>query len=136
MNYRTHIVSSLSDIGQPAWDGLVAKQDKTNPFLSFAFLHALHESGSASVESGWQPQFLILYDGDQLAAAMPLYVKTHSYGEYVFDWAWADAYHRNGVEYYPKLLSAIPFTPVTGPRLLAVDARARAMGVGRRFEQY
>ena len=126
MNYRTHIVSSLSDIGQPAWDGLVAKQDKTNPFLSFAFLHALHESGSASVESGWQPQFLILYDGDQLAAAMPLYVKTHSYGEYVFDWAWADAYHRNGVEYYPKLLSAIPFTPVTGPRLLAVDARARA----------
>ena len=126
MNYRTHIVSSLSDIGQPAWDGLVAKQDKTNPFLSFAFLHALHESGSASVESGWQPQFLILYDGDQLAAAMPLYVKTHSYGEYVFDWAWADAYHRNGVEYYPKLLSASPFTPVTGPRLLAVDARARA----------
>ncbi|WP_426106739.1 GNAT family N-acetyltransferase [Massilia sp. TSP1-1-2] len=126
MNYRTHIVSTLSDIGQPAWDALAAKQDKANPFLSFAFLHALHESGSASVESGWQPQFLTLYDGDQLAAAMPLYVKTHSYGEYVFDWAWADAYHRNGVEYYPKLLSAIPFTPVTGPRLLAVDERARA----------
>ncbi|MEJ7805613.1 MAG: GNAT family N-acetyltransferase [Telluria sp.] len=125
MNYRTHIVSTLSDIGQPAWDGLAASQDKHNPFLSFAFLHALHESGSASVESGWQPQFLALYDGDRLAAAMPLYVKTHSYGEYVFDWAWADAYHRNGVEYYPKLLSAIPFTPVTGPRLLARDAHAR-----------
>jgi predicted N-acyltransferase len=126
MNYRTHIVSTLSEIGQSAWDALVASQAKANPFLSFAFLHALHESGSASVESGWQPQFIVLYDGDHLAAAMPLYVKSHSYGEYVFDWAWADAYHRNGVEYYPKLLSAIPFTPVTGPRLMAVDDRARA----------
>ncbi|RJG21307.1 GNAT family N-acetyltransferase, partial [Massilia cavernae] len=126
MNYRTHIVSSLADIGQQAWDGLVAKQDKPNPFLSFAFLHALHESGSASEDTGWQPQFIALYDGGELAAAMPLYVKFHSYGEYVFDWAWADAYHRNGVEYYPKLLSAIPFTPVTGPRLMAVDWDARA----------
>ena len=126
MNYRTHIVSSLAEVGQPAWDALVARQDKPNPFLSFAFLHALHESGSASEETGWQPQFIVLYDGAELAAAMPLYVKSHSYGEYVFDWAWADAYHRNGFEYYPKLLSAIPFTPVTGPRLMAVDAAARA----------
>jgi predicted N-acyltransferase len=126
LNYRTHIASSLSEIGQPAWDGLVARQDKPNPFLSYAFLHALHESGSATVETGWQPQFIVLYDGDELAAALPLYVKGHSYGEYVFDWAWADAYGRNGLDYYPKLLSAIPFTPVTGPRLLAVDAAARA----------
>ncbi|MGZ8290317.1 MAG: GNAT family N-acetyltransferase [Telluria sp.] len=126
MNYRTHIVSSLAEIGQAAWDGLVAKQDKPNPFLSYAFLHALHESGSASEDTGWQPQYMALYDGDELAAAMPLYVKFHSYGEYVFDWAWADAYERNGLEYYPKLLSAIPFTPVTGPRLMAVDAGARA----------
>ena len=126
MNYRTHIVSSLAEIGQASWDGLLAMQDKPNPFLSFAFLHALHESGSACAATGWQPQFLALYDGDALAAAMPLYVKSHSYGEYVFDWAWADAYHRNGVEYYPKLLSAIPFTPVTGPRLMARDAGARA----------
>ena len=126
MNYRTHIVSSLAEVGQPAWDALVARQDKPNPFLSYAFLHALHESGSASEESGWQPQFIVLYDGEELAAALPLYVKSHSYGEYVFDWAWADAYHRNGFEYYPKLLSAIPFTPVTGPRLMAVDAAARA----------
>ena len=126
MNYRTHIVSSLAEIGQAAWDELVAMQDKANPFLSYAFLHALHESGSASAATGWQPQFLALYDGDQLAAAMPLYVKSHSYGEYVFDWAWADAYQRNGVEYYPKLLSAIPFTPVTGPRLMARDDAARA----------
>ena len=126
MNYRTHIVSSLSEIGQPAWDALASTQAETNPFLSFAFLDALHESRSACLDTGWQPQFLALYDGPELAAAMPLYVKMHSYGEYVFDWAWADAYQRNGVDYYPKLLSAIPFTPVTGPRLLARDGAARA----------
>lgn len=126
MNYRTHIVTSLSEIGQSAWDQLVQQQAAPNPFLSFAFLDALHESGSACAATGWQPQFMALYDGDTLAAAMPLYVKDHSYGEYVFDWAWADAYHRNGVDYYPKLLSAIPFTPVTGPRIMGVDARARA----------
>jgi predicted N-acyltransferase len=130
LNYRTHIVSSLSEIGQAAWDGLAGAQDilggPANPFLSFAFLHALHESGSASPATGWQPQFITLWDGEALAAALPLYVKGHSYGEYVFDWAWADAYQRHGLEYYPKLLSAIPFTPVTGPRLLARDAHARA----------
>ena len=126
MNYRTHIVSSLAEIGQDAWDGLASSQPEANPFLSYAFLHALHESGSACADTGWQPQFIALWDGDTLAAALPLYVKMHSYGEYVFDWAWADAYHRNGVEYYPKLLSAIPFTPVTGPRLMAVDDQARA----------
>jgi len=126
MNYRTHIVSSLAEIGQAAWDALAASQPRPNPFLSHAFLHALHESGSAAPDAGWQPQFIALYDGEQLAAALPLYVKLHSYGEYVFDWAWADAYQRNGLDYYPKLLSAIPFTPVTGPRLLAVDDAARA----------
>lgn len=128
MNYRTHIVSSLHDIGQAAWDALASSQARPNPFLSYAFLHALHESGSAAPDSGWQPQFIVLYDADtdRLAAALPLYVKMHSYGEYVFDWAWADAYERNGLDYYPKLLSAIPFTPVTGPRLLAVDDAARA----------
>jgi predicted N-acyltransferase len=127
LNYRTHIVSSLSEIGQANWDALVALQDDANPFLSFAFLHALHESGSATPETGWQPQYIALYDGhDQLAAALPLYVKDHSYGEYVFDWAWANAYQEHGLPYYPKLLSAIPFTPVAGARLLARDARARA----------
>lgn len=125
-NYRTRIVSSLSEVGQPAWDGLVQAQADANPFLSFSFLHALHESGSASAESGWQPQYLTLWQDTQLTAALPLYAKSHSYGEYVFDWAWADAYQRNGLEYYPKLLSAIPFTPVTGGRLLARDDAARA----------
>lgn len=126
VNYRTRIVSSLSEIGQNAWDALVQLQAEANPFLSYAFLDALHESGSASVKSGWQPQFLTLWREQELAAALPLYAKGHSYGEYVFDWAWADAYERNGLQYYPKLLSAIPFTPVTGSRLLARDGEARA----------
>ncbi|WP_036173893.1 GNAT family N-acetyltransferase [Massilia sp. 9096] len=135
MNYRTHIVSSLSEVGQAEWDGLVALQAQANPFLSYAFLHALHESGSATSETGWQPQYILLYEPapeapepgtERLAAALPLYVKDHSYGEYVFDWAWANAYQEHGLEYYPKLLSAIPFTPVSGARLLARDAPARA----------
>lgn len=131
MNYRTRIISSLSEIGQPAWDALVGVQADANPmpgtpFLSFAFLHALHESGSASAATGWQPQYLTLWHEDQLQAALPLYVKSHSYGEYVFDWAWADAYRRHGLHYYPKLLAAVPFTPVAGPRLLARDGAASA----------
>jgi predicted N-acyltransferase len=126
VNYLTRIVSSLSEVGQSAWDALVALQADANPFLTYAFLHALHESGSASVKTGWQPQYLTLWQADRLEAALPLYVKSHSYGEYVFDWAWADAYQRNGLDYYPKLLSAIPFTPVTGSRLLARDATAQA----------
>jgi predicted N-acyltransferase len=129
-NYRTRIVSVLSEIGQLQWDALVQAQADVNPFLSFAFLNALHESGCASAKSGWQPQFLTIWrtdddkTEDDLVAALPLYIKSHSYGEYVFDWAWADAYERNGLQYYPKLLSAIPFTPVTGTRLLARDGEA------------
>lgn len=125
MNYRTRIVSALSEIGQAAWDALVSSQAQTNPFLSYAFLDALHETGCAAPDTGWQAQYLTLWNGKQLAAALPLYVKSHSYGEYVFDWAWADAYRRHGLEYYPKLLSAIPFTPVAGSRLLARDAAAQ-----------
>ena len=125
-NYRTRIIASLSEVGQPAWDALVGSQADANPFLSFAFLHALHESGSASQDTGWQPQYLTLWLDEHIVAALPMYAKFHSYGEYVFDWAWADAYRRNGLDYYPKLLSAIPFTPVTGNRLIAIDDQARA----------
>lgn len=123
-NYRTRILSSLASVAQKEWDALLALQPERNPFLSHAFLEALHASGAASQASGWQPQFLTLWQGDRLAAAMPLYLKAHSYGEYVFDWAWADAYYEHGLPYYPKLLSAIPFTPVSGNRLLARDATA------------
>jgi predicted N-acyltransferase len=126
LNYRTRIIASLAEAGQAQWTSLLSLQADANPFLSYAFLDALHASGSAARKSGWQPQFLTLWQGDTLAAAMPLYVKSHSYGEYVFDWAWADAYRRNGLDYYPKLLSAIPFTPVTGGRLLARDETARS----------
>jgi predicted N-acyltransferase len=87
--------------------------------MRLEYLRALHASGSASDETGWQAQFLLLRRGGAIVAACPLYLKAHSYGEYVFDWAWADAYRRHRLRYYPKLLDAVPFTPVPGPRLLA-----------------
>lgn len=106
-------VTSVTDVDANDWNR-VAGSDY--PFLRHEFLHALESSGATAAESGWQPFHLTVYQGDQLIALLPLFVKGHSYGEYVFDWAWADAYHRNGLHYYPKLLSAIPFTPATGPR--------------------
>lgn len=124
-HYRMRLVDSLSEIGQANWDGLLQLQTKPNPFLSYAFLHALHESGSASTKTGWTPRFISIWNGQELMAAMPLYEKSHSYGEYVFDWAWANAYHQHGFAYYPKLLSAIPFTPIEGNRLLARDQQAQ-----------
>ena len=109
------IVSTLQDIDPAQWNRLTCG----NPFLRHEFLHALHETGCASERTGWAPQYLVSRDGNRLTGAVPLYVKSHSRGEYVFDWAWADAYQRHGLEYYPKLLCAIPFTPVAGPRILA-----------------
>jgi uncharacterized protein len=91
------------------------------PFVRHEFLWALEASGSVSRATGWQPQHLLVHEGDTLIAAMPLYAKYHSYGEYVFDWAWADAYKHYGLDYYPKLITAIPFTPCTGTRLLLAD---------------
>ena len=119
---RIEVVESLAGVSAEEWDALAMG----NPFAGHAFLCALLETGCASARTGWQPQFLLLRRGGSLAAAMPLFVKSHSYGEYVFDWAWADAYRRHGLEYYPKLLSAIPFTPVGGPRLMARDNADRA----------
>ena len=95
--------------------------------MRLAYLQALHASGSATAGTGWQPQFLSVWQGESLVAACPAWLKSHSYGEYVFDWAWADAYRRHGLDYYPKLLVAVPFTPVPGSRLLAVDDEARAL---------
>jgi predicted N-acyltransferase len=108
------------------WDALLARQAEPTPFLRHAYLAALHESGSAVAETGWAPRFVTLARGGLLVGACALYLKSHSYGEYVFDWAWADAYQRHGLAYYPKLLAAVPFTPVPGSRLLAHDAAARA----------
>jgi hypothetical protein len=124
MNYRMRIVGDLADIGAARWNSLLAREP-ANPFVRFEFLQALHATGCASAATGWEPCFLTLWSGMDLEAAAPLYRKEHSYGEYVFDWAWADAHHRHGLAYYPKWLVSIPFTPVPGPRLLAVDAAAR-----------
>jgi predicted N-acyltransferase len=115
------VVDALTAVPAREWDSLAGG----DPFLSHEFLAALHESGCASTATGWTPQYILLRKNGALEAAMPLYLKTHSYGEYVFDWAWADAYYRHGVEYYPKLLAAVPFTPVTGQRLLAASDEAR-----------
>jgi uncharacterized protein len=120
---RIEIRDTLAGISPPAWNALTGG----HPFLRHEFLHALHETGCADEAAGWAPCHLVLWQGDALVGAMPLYRKTHSYGEYVFDWAWADAYHRHGLEYYPKLLCAVPFSPVTGPRLLARDLATRSL---------
>ncbi len=111
---RVH--SAIAEIPQAAWDACAGD---VNPSVSYAFLNALEESGSTTARTGWTPQHLSIADRDgTIAGVVPLYAKTHSYGEYVFDYGWADAYERAGGRYYPKLLSAVPFTPVPGPRLL------------------
>jgi uncharacterized protein len=119
---RLRVVESLAGVPAVEWNAL----SQGDPFTSHEFLSALIDTGCASARSGWRPQILLLERNDKLAGAMPLFLKTHSYGEYVFDWAWADAYQRHGLEYYPKLLCAVPFTPVSGPRLLAADGADRA----------
>jgi predicted N-acyltransferase len=126
----------VAEIGREAWDACAGNPVYAgNPFMRFDFLHSLEESNCATERTGWGPQHLAVEDGEgRIAAVMPLYLKSHSQGEYIFDHAWADAYQRAGGRYYPKLLSAAPFTPATGARLLArpdVDAgEARAVLLG------
>lgn len=117
------VLDSLGAVEPKAWNALAAG----HPFLRHEFLHALHETGCACERTGWRPRYLTLWQDAALIGAMPLYLKSHSYGEYVFDWAWAEAYHRHGLAYYPKLLGAIPFSPVTGSRLLARDGTTRSI---------
>ena len=114
------LITSITELSAYDWDLLI---DGT-PLLSHAFLSALENTGCVGKGTGWNPHPLIVRRADQLIGAMPLYLKSHSYGEYVFDWAWADAYHRSGLDYYPKLLSAIPFSPITSARLLSKHAEA------------
>ncbi len=115
MSLTLEITDSIQAIDSNSWDALVGDM----PLLSHAFLGALEASGSVGKGTGWQPYPMLVHDADKLVGAMPLYVKSHSYGEYVFDWAWAEAYQRSNLNYYPKLLSAIPFTPISSQRLLA-----------------
>ncbi|MDB5999561.1 MAG: hypothetical protein JWP52_1260 [Rhizobacter sp.] len=119
------VFDNFAPLDREQWNALVDASPSATPFMRHEYLSALADSGSTGGETGWTPQILALLDGTTLRAACPLYLKDHSYGEYVFDWAWADAYQRNGLDYYPKLLSAVPFTPVPGPRLLARDEADR-----------
>lgn len=113
---QARVIQSIAEVEPGTWNGL---RGTDNPFVRHEFLHALEESGSVGAASGWQPCHLLQEDDNgDLIAALPLYLKTNSYGEFVFDFAWADAYSRAGLDYYPKLVSAIPFTPATGPRCL------------------
>jgi predicted N-acyltransferase len=124
------VLSSIHAVDAAAWDAC-AGQDAAdaNPFVRHAFYSALEDSGSVAAEAGWQPQHIVLEDATgRLLACAAMYLKTHSYGEYVFDWGWAQAYQRAGGRYYPKLQCAVPFTPVTGPRLMVrgdLDAATR-----------
>jgi uncharacterized protein len=127
VDYVIRVHRDPHDIDRSAWNGLLAAQEAPSPFLRHEFLCALHEGGCAVKPTGWTPSFVTLWHGDELAGAAPAYLKAHSYGEYVFDWAWADAYQRHGLDYYPKLLGAVPFTPVPGPRLLARTPAARRL---------
>jgi len=117
------IIDNLADVPKEAWDELAGG----DPVLSHAFFYALQESGCAMPRFGWKAQFLTLWQNDRMLGAMPLYLKMNSYGEHVFDFAWADAYQRHGLHYYPKLVCAVPFTPVSGRRLLAESAEVRGL---------
>jgi uncharacterized protein len=117
------LITSIHDIPAADWDALT---DGT-PLLNHAFLSALETTGCVGKGTGWTPYPLIVKQNEKLIGAMPLYLKSQSYGEYVFDWAWADAYQRSGLDYYPKLLSAIPFSPITSARLLGNDDQAKML---------
>jgi hypothetical protein len=116
---EVRVVQRIDEIGAAAWDACAGRD---NPFLTYAFLHALEASNSATAETGWLPQHLVATDSNgHTVGVVPMYLKSHSYGEYVFDHGWADAYRRAGGRYYPKLQVSVPFTPVTGHRILVAD---------------
>ena len=117
-SFVVEIVESIDEVDAQAWDHLVPADD---PFCTHAFLAALERSGSASADTGWMPAHVLVRasaESSALLAAVPAYVKDHSYGEYIFDWGWAQASQRAGIPYYPKVVAAVPFTPATGRRLL------------------
>jgi predicted N-acyltransferase len=125
---QVRVHSALAEIGKEAWDACNAASDYGhNPFTAYDFLSALEDSGCVAARTGWAPQHLSVEDADgRIAGVAPLYLKSHSQGEYVFDHAWADAYERAGGRYYPKLQCAAPFSPVTGPRLITRQDGPRA----------
>ena len=131
-DYVIRVLNSPLDVGAREWNALLETQADANPFMRHEYLAALHSTGAAIPSTGWTPCFITLWKrdellGDELRAACPLYIKAHSYGEYVFDWAWANAYQQHGLDYYPKAVIAVPFTPVPGARLLARSPEERAL---------
>ncbi len=129
-DYVIRVLESPLQVPAADWNALLAAQPgdgSLNPFMRHEYLAAMLESGSATAQTGWTARFVTLSWGPQLVGACALYLKDHSYGEYVFDHAWANAYHQHGLPYYPKALVAPPFTPVPGPRLLARDAATRTL---------
>ena len=119
---KIEFIRSLVDISADAWNSITGRD---YPFIRHEFLYALERTGCADRDSGWQPMHALIKRSNELIGVMPLYLKSHSYGEYVFDWSWAEAYQRHGLSYYPKLITAIPFTPATGPRLCIAPGEDR-----------
>lgn len=113
--WTARVDETIADVDAEAWDRLVGDG---SPFVEYRWLRAMEDAGCVAPEHGWLPQIVTLYEGDRLVGALPTYLKGNSYGEFVYDWAWADLAHRMGVDYYPKLIVASPFSPVTGPRVL------------------
>jgi predicted N-acyltransferase len=130
IDYVIRVLASPLEVNGADWNLLLARQSPDgalNPFMRHEYLAAMLKSGSATAKTGWTPSFITLWQGDTLAAGCAMYLKDHSYGEYVFDHAWANAYQQHGLPYYPKALVAPPFTPVPGPRLLARNAAERLL---------
>jgi predicted N-acyltransferase len=125
MTWQARAHTDPREIDAATWNALLAASPQPTPFMRHEWLAALHEQGCASPERGWAPLFLAVDRGQGVEGVCALYLKSHSYGEYVFDWAWADAHERAGLRYYPKLLCASPFTPVPGARLLTLNDEAR-----------
>ena len=115
---KVDFVDSIEKINKEDWKSVL---NNKYPFLQYDFLKALEVTKCVSPEQGWTPFHVVVSDGEMIIAIMPLYIKTDSQGEFIFDWSWADAFYRNGLEYYPKLVSSIPFTPASGPRILFTD---------------
>ena len=125
-DYVIRVANSPLNVDAATWDALLQTQTNPSPFMRHAYLAAMHQSGSAHAKTGWTHHLFTLHAGDELVAACAIYEKAHSYGEYVFDWAWANAYAQHGLPYYPKAVAAVPFTPVPGARLMAQTPDARA----------
>ncbi len=126
-DYVIRVVASPLQVDASQWDALLHAQADATPFMQHAYLAAMHTSGCATPRTGWSPRFVLLERGGDLVGACALYLKTHSRGEYVFDFGWANAYAQHGLAYYPKAVVAVPFTPVPGTRLLARTTEERAL---------